>query len=212
MLIHILRDSHLCHRVQEEIMTADIVGESDGKTHIDMDKLVSLPLLQSVYLECLRLYMSVPIPRCLRNSVEVDGYKLSAGNYVLIPSHLAHTNEQVWSAQGHPANTFWAERFVHRNMDETARHAPGDFFPYGGGLNLCPGRLIGKQEIFAAVALLLAKFDFEFVGYVDKKGRRTARGPEGFDFNTCESRGMVMPAPDVLVRARRRASGKTTAC
>ncbi|KAI9766224.1 MAG: hypothetical protein M1839_005000 [Geoglossum umbratile] len=187
-------------------MTADVVRESGGKTHISMDTLVSLPLLQSVYLECLRLYMSVPIPRRLRNSVEVDGYKLSAGDYVLISSHLAHTNEQVWSAQGHPPNAFWAERFMHKNMDETARLAPGDFFPYGGGLNLCPGRLLGKQEVFAAVALMLVKFDFEFVGYVDKEGRRTARGPEGFDFDKCESRGMITPTLDVLVRARRKAS------
>ncbi|KAH0548593.1 hypothetical protein GP486_007863 [Trichoglossum hirsutum] len=211
MLIHILSDPDLYHRVREEITTAEVIAEMDGKTHIDVDKLVSLPLLRSVYLECLRLYMSVPIPRCLRNSVEVDGYKLSAGNYVLLPSYLAHTNEQVWSAQGHSAKSFWAERFLQRSMDETSRHSPGDYFPYGGGLNLCPGRLVGKQEIFAAVALLLAKFDFEFVGYVDKKGRSTARRPEEFDFGACEARGMITPTFDVLARVRRRVVGKATA-
>jgi cytochrome P450 len=204
MIIQILRDPDLYRRVRAEVMASNAVKELEGKTYLDMDKLISLPLLLSVHLECLRLYTSVPITRSLRTDVEIDGHKLSAGNYVIAPSYLAHTNERTWSTPSYPASTFWAERFIQRkDTEETNKHAPGDFFPYGGGLNLCPGRHIGKQEIFAAIALLLVKFDFEFVGYVDKKGRPTSKGPEAFNFEAHESRGVIQPNHDVLVRMRK---------
>ncbi|KAI9763250.1 MAG: hypothetical protein M1840_000825 [Geoglossum simile] len=204
MIIQILRDPDLYRRIRAEVMAANVITESGGKTHLDTDKLITLPLLLSVHLECLRLYASVPVTRSLRNDVEIDGHKLLAGNYVIAPSYIAHTNERTWSTQGHPASTFFAERFIRRkDTDETSKQEPGDFFPYGGGLNLCPGRHIGKQEIFAAVALLLVKFDFEFVGYIDKKGRPTSQWPEVFNYEACESRGMIQPDLDVLMRMRK---------
>ena len=204
MIIHILRDPDLYRRVRAEVVAANAIKELEGKTYLDTEKLIHLPLLLSIHLECLRLYTSIPITRSLRNDVEIDGHKLSKGNYVTAPSYLAHTNEQTWSTPGHPASTFWAERFIQKgDAEETSKKAPGDFFPYGGGLNLCPGRHIGKQEIFAAVALLLVRFDFEFVGYVDKKGQRTSKGPEPFNFEACESRGVIQPSTDVLVRMRK---------
>jgi len=40
---------------------------------------------------------------------------------------------------------------------------PNSFFPYGGGVSMCPGRFFAKQEIAITLAMLVAKFDVEFV-------------------------------------------------
>ncbi|KAI9766225.1 MAG: hypothetical protein M1839_005001 [Geoglossum umbratile] len=209
MLIQILRNPDLYRRVREEIRAADIVAtdESTGKTHVDLTKFDSLPLLLSVYMECLRLYMTIIVTRTLRTDLEIDGYTLRAGNNIITPSCLAHYSENAWSTPDHPASTFWAERFLHKagetDEKELSKKDPGDFFPYGGGLNICPGRHRGKAEILSAVVMLLAVFEFDFVGYVDGKGRPTTKGPEHFNIEEHGCRGVTQPHCDVVVRMRR---------
>ncbi|KAI1338398.1 cytochrome P450 [Xylariaceae sp. FL0016] len=46
----------------------------------------------------------------------------------------------------------------------------GHWFPYGGGIKMCPGRFFAKQEMMAGVALMLRAFEFELVdlGKADK--------------------------------------------
>jgi cytochrome P450 len=209
MLIQILGNPDLYRRVRAEVKAAGIVtiDKSTGKTHIDTAKLDSLPLLLSVFLECLRLYMTIIVTRTLRTDLEIDGYTLRAGNNIITPSCLAHYNENAWPTPGHPASTFWAERFLQK-AGETGTKDPfkkdrGDFFPFGGGLNICPGRHRGKTEILSTVAALLAVYEFDFVGYVDKNGRPTTKGPEHFNIEEYECRGVAQPDRDVVVRMRR---------
>lgn len=182
-----------------------VIDKATGKTHFDTTKLTSLPLLLSVYMECLRLYQTIPIIRSLRNNIEVDGYTLRAGNFIMTPSYLAHYNENVWSTPDHPANTFWAERFMQTpgETEESSKNDPGDFIPFGGGLNICPGRHLGKSEILIAVTMMLTKFDFELIGYVDENGRPTTKGPESLNIENYKSRGVIRPHCDVLVRMRK---------
>ncbi|KAH0545200.1 hypothetical protein FGG08_000654 [Glutinoglossum americanum] len=209
VLIQILRNPDLYHRVRAEIRAADMVtvDKSTKKTHVNLTKLDSLPLLLSVYLECLRLYMTIIITRTLRTDLEMDGYTLRAGNNIITPSCLAHYNETIWSTPEHPADAFWAERFLHKagesEKKDPSKKDPGDFFPFGGGLNICPGRHRGKAEILSAVALLLVVFDFDFVHYVDSNGRPTSKGPEHFNIEEHEVRGVAQPDRDVVVRMRR---------
>jgi len=52
------------------------------------------------------------------------------------PTLLAHFNDQVWAAEGHPASEFWAYRHVryHKEsgeMEFAMAGGPNDFFPYG---------------------------------------------------------------------------------
>jgi cytochrome P450 len=207
VLIEILRDPDLYRRVCAEIVAAGAVtiDESTGTTRFDGTKASSLPLLQSVFLECLRLYQTIPIVRSLRNDIEIDGYTLREGNAIITPSYLAHYNPSVWSAPQHPANAFWADRFMHNPGDpsQSGRKDLGDFFPFGGGLNICPGRHRAKEEILGTVTVLLTKFEFEFVSYVDKNGRPTAQEPGPLNIENYESRGVVQPDRDVLVRMRK---------
>lgn len=39
----------------------------------------------------------------------------------------------------------------------------------GGGVSICPGRFFAKQEMMLTIALLVSRFDIEFVGWLNKE-------------------------------------------
>ncbi|KAK8093496.1 cytochrome P450 [Apiospora hydei] len=122
VLFELVRDPALLQRVRSEIRAG------------------GLPLLGSVYSECLRMRSSIPISRRLREDVVIDGYTLKKDSFLLAPSWLSHMNEEVWAPRssvspgsssgngiskgkggGHipGAHEFWAERFLHLEASKT---------------------------------------------------------------------------------------------
>ena len=207
-MIELLRTPGLLDAIRDEVATA---VSADAKQHekidFDIPKLLSLPLLSSVFTETLRLRISTTPTRQLRNDLEVDGYLLKAGNCVMLPSWLAHT-EAEWSTERHPANTFQADRFLASKegaageATASSQPKPGTYFPFGGGSSMCPGRFFAKQEVLTAVAMMIVKFDIEFVELVHLDGKKSARGPEA-DVKGAGT-GALSPDRDMTVRIRRR--------
>ncbi|KAI1048894.1 hypothetical protein LB506_004766 [Fusarium annulatum] len=192
IIIEILRRPEIFKQIREEVAT---VFDKDTK-QVDIVALKKLPLLNSVYFECLRLRSSVFVVRKLRNSIELDGYKLKEGNLVLAPSYLAHNAPEVWSSSTHPPEEFWPERFIRKGNSGISA---GNYFPYGGGAAMCPGRNYAKQEILSAVVLFFAHFEIEPLRFVDRDGKTSDRGPEVGH----EARGVARVDRDLLVRLRR---------
>ncbi|KAI1144972.1 cytochrome P450 [Nemania diffusa] len=216
MLIEMVQDPRLLERVRDEIEAAAVFpGKSlSGRTSldkIDIAALTKLPLLNSVYSECLRLRSSIPISRRLRQDIDVHGYTLKKGNFILAPSWLSHVDESVWnqdassglsSSQPHPgAREFWAERFLHMEATKT-KIKLGDYCPYGGGSVICPGRFFAKHEILAAVAMVIIRFELQFERYSFLDGTTPShRGP---GMEKAECRGIVSLDRDVIVKMRKR--------
>lgn len=213
IIIEILRRPEIHKRIKEEISTVmnrDVVLSQDStngassRSAVDIQALKRLPLLNSIYLECLRLRSSVFVVRKLRNTVDLDGYSLQAGNLILAPSYLAHKDPTVWSTPEHPPEELWPERFMRQEggggkaAGAATLHA-GKFFPYGGGSAMCPGRNYAKQEILVAVALFFGCFEVEPLHFVDERGRYSERGPEVGR----EARGVARVDRDLRVRIRR---------
>ncbi|KAF5633650.1 cholesterol 7-alpha-monooxygenase [Fusarium tjaetaba] len=169
IIIEILRRPEIFKRIQEEIST---VFEKNTK-HVDIVVLKKLPLLNSVYFECLRLRSSVFVVRKLRHSIELDGYTLKEGNLVLAPSYLAHNAPEVWSSASHPPEEFWPERFIKKGNSGISA---GNYFPYGGGAAMCPGRNYAKQEILSAVVLFFAHFEIEPLSLLRRYPKRPISG------------------------------------
>ncbi|KAF5631729.1 cytochrome p450 3a7 [Fusarium sp. NRRL 52700] len=192
IIIEILRRPEIFKRIQQEVAR---VFDKDTK-QVDIVALKKLPLLNSVYFECLRLRSSVFVVRKLRNSIELDGYTLKEGNLVLAPSYLAHNAPEVWSSSAHPPEEFWPERFIKKGNSGISA---GNYFPYGGGAAMCPGRNYAKQEILSAVVLFFAHFEIEPLRFVDRDGKTSDRGPEVGN----EARGVARVDRDLLVRLRR---------
>ncbi|RDL36936.1 uncharacterized protein BP5553_04369 [Venustampulla echinocandica] len=77
---------------------------------------------------------------------------------------------------------------------------PESLFPYGGGSAICSGRFFAKQEILAAVVLIVLKFEIEPRGWFThhgKKSIREAKPDEGF-----AGAGVLPPDQDMLVTLR----------
>ncbi|KAL9069046.1 MAG: hypothetical protein Q9161_005804 [Pseudevernia consocians] len=185
MLLHILNpegDKTLLSRVMEELERVE-----RGNGSWDILTLVTLPLLQSVFHEVLRLYVDVLVTRELKEDLTLpldDGKRrvsLQKNAVVMAPSWLGHRDETVWVDP--PCNQFYAERFLKTDSETgkvlfTTSGRNGKFFPFGGGKTICPGRVFAKQEVLASVASVLLSYDIEPLGFVDGQGISSKRFPD----------------------------------
>ncbi|KAK2732572.1 Cholesterol 7-alpha-monooxygenase 2 [Colletotrichum kahawae] len=181
VLIELLRDPALYAAVQAECLPLLSVDPATGERRIDGQRLASQPLMQSLYVEIMRLHVTFNVSRTATQPVQVEDYVIPAGALVQTCSQIAHYDEEAWGCDGHPASKFWAYRnvkYVDGQPTFAMRGRPSAFFPYGGGYIVCPGRFFAKQEILLAVAAFVTKFDIEFVGWLNLDGSQSDRAPE----------------------------------
>lgn len=142
-VMEVIKDRSLFQAVREEVDSVSVTDPKTGKPTFDVAKLVTLPLLQSIYVETLRMHVSINITREVMEPTELGGYHLSKGSLVQAPTQIGHREESVWGVEGHPASEFWAERHIKyvEKQDEDGKPQnvkefsmtgrPSDFFPYG---------------------------------------------------------------------------------
>ncbi|KAK3721691.1 hypothetical protein LTR37_002856 [Vermiconidia calcicola] len=213
MLLHIINpkgDPTLYKRVMADILK---VQNPDGSIHTPT--LIALPLLQSIWTETLRLYTDVLVTRNLSEDVKLpldeDGktfIEMKKGDNVFAPSYIGHHDPAAWSGQKNPSEEFWAERFLAPDPANPGQEmfsitgTNGKFYPFGGGRTICPGRVFAKQEALGALAMVLLRFEFEFLGFVDKSGKATDNFVKpGSNF---PGSGALMPGGDMKVKVLRR--------
>lgn len=213
MLMQILgpnADATLLPRVIAEIETAKL---QDGT--LDINKLIALPLLQSIFHETLRLYVDVLVTREVQHPLVLpidrpngkqNHVSFDKGSLVMAPSWLGHHDAALWTSP--PCEVFDPERFL-INSPTTGKPAfstsntNGKFFPFGGGRGICPGRVFAKQEVLASVATMLLNFDFEVLGFEDLSGKAMRRFPGLKEAYT----GNGVMAMDGDMRVKMRAKG-----
>jgi cytochrome P450 len=143
MVLELARDPALLKAVQEEVATTETTDPNTKERTFDIQKLATLPLLQAVFTETLRLRMNFNIIRQVKEPFDVDGYTLKKGAMLQAPMMVAHYDEAVWASEGHPASEFWAERHI-KYVDETNDSGsimkkrifaiagrPSSYFPFG---------------------------------------------------------------------------------
>ncbi|KAF2829100.1 cytochrome P450 [Ophiobolus disseminans] len=186
MLIEIIKDPDLHRAVQEEISETIIKGHTCSE-YLDYKKLASLPLIQSIYTEVLRLHIQILVTRTSIEPVKVAGYELPTGSVLQAPTAVPHLDEEIWGTPDHPAREFWAYRHVELNevrygsnqisqqLEFSMKGRTASYFPYGGGFQTCSGRKFAKCEILTSVAMIISRFDVEFVEWVNPNGSRSER-------------------------------------
>lgn len=204
--MEIIKDPSLLQAVRDEVATVTTTDPETGSPSIDSQKLVALPLLQSIFTETLRLRINFNIMRDVKQPTRLDGHTIPRGSLLQAPMQVAHYNEAVWGAAKHPASDFWAERHV-RTGDGGRRvysmaGGPASYFPFGGGANTCPGRHLAKFEILTTIALVVSRFDIELVGWTNTDGSPSHRAAEG-DVHFCGA-GAMPPDREMKIRWRRR--------
>lgn len=212
MLMQILHPaaaaSNLLPRVLAEIQASR--RPEDGS--LDVIQLVSQPLLQSIWIEALRLYSDLLVVRTMPEDLilplDEDGktqVQLRKGDNVFAPSYIPHHDES-WTEKV-PWDVFDPERFI---VTDPKTGTPtfvfskpgGKFFPFGGGKTICPGRIFAKQEAIAAVAIVLSRFDFDVMGYVDENKQPCTQFP-GIQ-RAYPGSGALAPGGDLVVNVRKR--------
>ncbi|KAK8039690.1 cytochrome P450 [Apiospora rasikravindrae] len=207
MLMEIIKDPDLLQAIREEVSTATTTDADSGKLVFEHQKVVALPLLQSIWTETLRLRINFNIVRDVKQPVTLDNGNttIEKGALIQVPMMVAHYDESVWGAADHPASEFWAERHIRYSGGERkyvmAGH-PAAYFPFGGGANICPGRQLAKHEIFTTAATIVSRFELEVLGWTNPAdGSHSDRAAES-DLRYCGA-GAMPPDRDLKVRWKR---------
>lgn len=204
--MEIIKDPSLLKAVRDEVATVTTTDPETGKPTIDSQKVVALPLLQSIFTETLRLRINFNIIRDVKQPITLDGHTIPQGSLLQAPMQVAHYNEAIWAADGHPAADFWAERHIKtgdggRRVYSMAGSSTS-YFPFGGGANMCPGRHLAKFEILTTIALVVSRFDIELVGWTNPDGSPSQRAAQA-DIRFCGA-GAMPPDREMKIRWRLR--------
>ncbi|CAK1366090.1 unnamed protein product [Cercospora beticola] len=206
-IVNPLAEPTLLPRVLAEINEA---RKPDGS--FDVIKLVNQPLLQSIWIETLRLYSDLLVVRSLPEDIVIpldeDGklqVQLRKGDNIFAPSWIPQ-HDDSWSAEV-PWDVFDANRFLVKDPKTgTASFVfskpGGKFFPFGGGKTICPGRIFAKQEALGALAMVLSRFEFDVKGFVDENKEPIQDFP-GVK-KAYPGSGALSPGGDLKVKIKRR--------
>ncbi|RGP80721.1 7-alpha-hydroxycholest-4-en-3-one 12-alpha-hydroxylase [Fusarium longipes] len=122
MLLDILLDKNLTDRIIAEIEPSF----HEKSLSFDADRLYSGPLLNSVYLEVLRVRVAAPVGRSsLIPNLKLGKWPIKQGVNMLSTSWYGGRDPDFWNtgstlpdgSDEHPVNSFWAERFLKYDDD-----------------------------------------------------------------------------------------------
>ncbi|MCJ1414946.1 hypothetical protein MMC32_001276 [Xylographa parallela] len=147
VIAHLVFNPALLQAIREETAPG-IVNDVPNSKYLSE----SCPRLQSIFYEVLRMETASSLMRFVTAPTVLGGKILRKGNNVMAPYRQLHYNQDVW---GSNAADFDPDRFLE---DKSLARSPS-FRPFGGGVNLCPGRYLAKEVVATFVALLLSRFE-----------------------------------------------------
>jgi cytochrome P450 len=112
--------------------------------------IAKLPYLTAVCQETLRFYPIVinAFFRRVNSPIEILGYKLPKGTFVVPSIYLAHHREEVYPQ----SKQFRPERFLEKQF------SPYEYLPFGGGNRRCIGLAFAQYEMKIVLATILSQF------------------------------------------------------
>lgn len=122
MMLHIIIDKDLTDRVQSEIASTFDYQSNN----IKLDKLMKLPLFNSIYRETLRLHAASAVGRTPTLESELPGgWKIKPDVPIMTTNWLGGLDMSFWNTgrvlpdrtPEHPLDGFWAERFLEFSDD-----------------------------------------------------------------------------------------------
>lgn len=117
-----------------------------------------LALTEAVVKEALRLYPPTWLAeREIASKVELYGYTLEPGQYVIFSSYVIHRDPNVYA----DPDTFRPDRWLEPCASTIPRFG---FMPFGGGPRVCLGYNFAKAELLLLTALITSRLTFSLVG------------------------------------------------
>lgn len=182
-----LKSKDLFENATKEVSsTVTSPGSHVTPPRFDMKKMLKLPLLQSIYAETLRMYVSVMLVRQTRQDTNLGQWNIPKKQKVMVCNYSEHMDERLWNQKNSPAirpvHEFWGLRFLkypetkQRDDEKERKSNLGKdqprfstevsgckWFPYGIGERMCPGRNFAKHQMLLTFALFSSTFDIELL-------------------------------------------------
>ncbi|MEH1814754.1 MAG: cytochrome P450 [Nostoc sp.] len=130
-----------------------VLYELQGLNTPDPIKIAQLPYITAICQETLRIYpvILLTFPRITLRSVNLRGYHVPSGTYVLPCIYLIHRREDLYPQ---PEN-FQPERFINR------KYSSYEFCPFGGGSRQCLGQVFALFEMKLILATILLNYQLK---------------------------------------------------
>ncbi|NET35851.1 MAG: cytochrome P450 [Cyanothece sp. SIO1E1] len=160
-------------------------------------EIAQLPYLTSVCQETLRIYPIAlnAFPRIVKKPMELMGYSLDPGTFLIPSIYLAHRREQVYPNP----HQFRPERFLERQF------SPYEYLPFGGGNRRCIGLAFAQFEMKLVLATILSRWQIARVGKGSVKPARrglTVAPPASLQMMITENRQTTAPIHSVQLVKR----------
>lgn len=164
MIAHLMNNPTVVNEIREEIApmmrALDSSPTIDGTILADVSKdplLNSCPIMNSTFNETLRFTATGSSFRETTRDTTLDGRRIPKGTKIIIPQR---TQMMHSAAFGPDPETFDCYRF-YRNKSLLRKV---EFRGFGGGTTLCSGRVGGRHQVLAFLALLFWRYDLEVIG------------------------------------------------
>lgn len=174
-LAFILQSPSLYDAIFDEVALAFRSADKDHNSSPMNHILNHSPRMEAVFLELLRLTTDPGTSREVLTDTFIGTKKLRAGARLLVPHRQLHLDPRIF---GDAAASFDPDRFRRQQQQQaTLARSPG-FRPFGGGVTLCPGRFLARQEVLMFVATLMWRYEVRVVRTVgvDDGGGRDNNG------------------------------------
>ncbi|CAJ0823980.1 20094_t:CDS:2 [Entrophospora sp. SA101] len=150
----ILAHKEVKEKMLEEINQVFADNSKRPMTHEDYEK---MEYSQAVVKEFLRYHTIAPalIRQTTSENAEISGYNWPAGTCAFIDVNGLQKNPDCWE----DADQFKPERFLECEVDKIGKYT---YTPFGGGVRICPGRLMARITIASVLINLLRNYDIEY--------------------------------------------------
>ncbi|KAL5207778.1 hypothetical protein ABZP36_032213 [Zizania latifolia] len=154
VMAELLRNPRVMAKARAELK--DVLG---GKQAVDEADTASLPYLQAVLKESLRMHPPGPLmlPHlAVEDGVEIGGYAVPKGTAVMFNAWAIMRDPATWDAP----DEFMPERFLQRATPFDFRGKETEYIPFGTGRRLCPGAPLVERVLPLVLASLLHAFEW----------------------------------------------------
>ncbi|KAF8714163.1 hypothetical protein HU200_028174 [Digitaria exilis] len=160
-MAELLRRPDALAKVTEELDR--VIG---GDRHVTEGDIASLPYLEAVVKETMRLHPVSPLlsPRQSREDVATGGgHDIPAGTLVFVNVWAIGRDPAVW---GEDAAVFRPERFAGSRVDVKGQDL--ELLPFGSGRRMCPGVSLGLRMVQVILANLLHAYTWRLPAGVEE--------------------------------------------
>ncbi|KAM9960167.1 hypothetical protein ACTFIW_009292 [Dictyostelium discoideum] len=152
-LIELINNQEIQSKAFSSIRSSCLNDDSNNEeiviTHSKYRSL--LPYISMIIKETFRKHpiALLGLPHVTTEDVEIDGYKIEAGTYIIQNIFSSHRSDKIFQSP----NEFIPERFFESSQNQGLIH-------FGLGVRDCVGKSLAECEIFTLLATLLNRYQF----------------------------------------------------